>query len=45
MTGWLSKLIIVDNLGCPKYKWNFAEFFVDFFKKITLKLREYVGIF
>jgi hypothetical protein len=43
--GWLSKLIVVDNLGCPKYKWNSAEFLVDFKKKITLKLREYVGIF
>ena len=30
--GWLSKLIVVDNLGCPKYKQNFAEFLVDFKK-------------
>jgi hypothetical protein len=37
-------LIVVDNLGCPKYKWNSAEFLVDL-KKNTLKLREYVGIF
>jgi hypothetical protein len=27
MMGWLSKLIVVDNLGCPKYKRNSAEFF------------------
>jgi hypothetical protein len=26
MMGWLSKLIVVDNLGCPKYKQNSAEF-------------------
>jgi len=32
-------------LGCPKYKRNSAEFLVDFKKKITLKLRAYVGIF
>jgi hypothetical protein len=25
--GWLSKLIVVDNLGCPKYKRNSVEFF------------------
>jgi hypothetical protein len=42
--GWLSKLIVVDNLGYPKYKQNYAEFLVDL-KKITLKLRAYVGIF
>jgi hypothetical protein len=24
--GWLSKLIVVDNLGCPKCKRNSAEF-------------------
>ena len=24
--GWLSKLIVVNNLGCPKYKRNSAEF-------------------
>jgi len=24
--GWLSKLIVVDNLGCPKCKQNSAEF-------------------
>jgi len=23
---WLSKLIVVDNLGCPKCKWNSAKF-------------------
>jgi hypothetical protein len=33
MMGWLSKLIVVDNLGCPKYKRNSAEFLVDFKKK------------
>jgi hypothetical protein len=27
MMGWLSKLIVVDNLGCPKCKQNSAEFF------------------
>jgi hypothetical protein len=43
MMGWLSKLIIVNNLGCPKYKQNLAEFLVK--KKFTLKLRGYVGIF
>jgi len=26
MMGWLSKLIVVDNLGCPKCKRNSAEF-------------------
>jgi hypothetical protein len=26
-------LIVVDNLGCPKYKWNSAEILVEFFKK------------
>jgi len=25
MMGWLSKLIVVDNLGCSKYKWNSTE--------------------
>jgi hypothetical protein len=39
--GWLSKLLVVDNLGCPKYKRNSAEFFVE--KKIP-QLREYLGI-
>ena len=29
MMGWLSKLIFVDNLGCPKYKRNSAEFLVE----------------
>jgi hypothetical protein len=44
--GWLSKLIVVDNLGCPKYKQNSAEILVEFLKKkVTLKLRAYVGIF
>jgi hypothetical protein len=43
---WLSKLIVVDNLRYPKYKWNSAEFLIDLKRKnITLKLREYVGIF
>jgi len=42
---WLNKLIVVDNLGCPKYKRNSTEFVVDLKKKITLKLKEYVGIF
>jgi len=43
--GWLSKLIVVDNLGCPKYKWNSTEILIEFFPKtITLKLRAYVGI-
>jgi len=41
---WLRILIVVDNLGCSKYKRNFAEILVDFKKKITLKLRAYVGI-
>ena len=27
--GWLNKLLVVDNLGCPKYKRNSAEFLVD----------------
>jgi len=27
MMGWLSKLIVVDNLGCPKYKRNSVDFF------------------
>jgi len=26
MMGWLSKLIVVDNLRCPKCKQNSAEF-------------------
>ena len=26
MMGWLSKLIVVDNLGCPKCKRNSADF-------------------
>jgi hypothetical protein len=26
MMGWLSKLIVVDNLGCSKCKRNSAEF-------------------
>jgi hypothetical protein len=44
--GWLSKLIVVDNLGCTKYKQNSTKFLVDLKKKkFTLKLREYVGIF
>jgi hypothetical protein len=43
--GWLSKLIVVDNLGCPICKRNSAEFLVNKKKEITLKLREYVGIF
>jgi hypothetical protein len=34
MIGWLSKFIVVDNLGCPKCKRNSAEFLE---KKITLK--------
>jgi len=29
--GWLSKLIVVDNLGCPKCERNSADFF---FKKL-----------
>jgi hypothetical protein len=41
--GWLSKLIVVDNLRYPKYKRYSAEFSVK--KKFTLKLKGYVGIF
>jgi hypothetical protein len=43
----LGKLIVVDNLGCPKYKGNSAEILVEFFtkKKFTLKLRAYVEKF
>jgi hypothetical protein len=44
--GWLSKLIVVDKLGFSKYKWNSAKILVELFtKKITLKLRAYVGFF
>jgi hypothetical protein len=43
--GWLGKLIVVDNLGCPKYKRNSAEFLVNKKNKFTLKKRGYVGIF
>jgi hypothetical protein len=33
MMSWLSKLIVVDNLRYPKYKWNSAEFLIDLKKK------------
>jgi len=36
--GWLNKLLVVDNLGFPKYKQNSAEFLVD--KKNFPLLRE-----
>jgi hypothetical protein len=46
---WMGKLEVVDNLRCSIYKGNSAEILVEFFinnqKKITLKLRIYVGIF
>jgi hypothetical protein len=46
MMGWLSKLIVVDNLGYPKYKRNSTKILVEIFtKKITLKLRAYDGVF
>jgi hypothetical protein len=42
----MGRLIVVNNLGCPTYKGNSAEFLVEFwYKKNTLKLRAYVGIF
>jgi hypothetical protein len=31
--GWLSKLIVVDNLRRSKYKQNSVEFLIDFKKK------------
>jgi hypothetical protein len=36
MMGWLSKLIVVDNLECPKYKWNSTEILIEFFTKKQL---------
>jgi hypothetical protein len=40
MIGWLSKLIVVDKLGCPKCKWNSAEFLVNNNNKKLLSNRE-----
>jgi hypothetical protein len=37
MMGWLSKLIVVDNMGCAKCKRNSAEFLV---KKILPSNKE-----
>jgi len=42
MMGWLSKLIIVDNLECPKYKRNFVEFLK---KKLSSNKDDMLGSF
>jgi len=41
--GWLSKLIVVDNLGCPKCKQNSAEFFGK--KKLPSNKEDMLGSF
>jgi hypothetical protein len=33
LMSWLSKLIVVNNFGCPKYNRNSAEILVKFFTK------------
>jgi hypothetical protein len=43
MMGWLSKLIVVDNLGCPKCKQNSAEFFGK--KKLPSNKEDMLGSF
>jgi hypothetical protein len=42
---WLNKLIVVNNLGCPKYKRNFAEFLVDLKKKLPSNYENMLGSF
>jgi len=39
MMDWLNKLIVINNLGSSKYKWNFAEFLVDLKKKYPQIIR------
>jgi hypothetical protein len=42
---WLRKLVVVNNLGCPKCKRNSAEFLVKRKKNLPLNKEDVLGTF